>query len=211
MGRMDWCTNSGWNDEIEARFFQKLKRARDKVQPLRAQAASLVETHPTVALALLRLYFEAGDDGQRADAYAIQADAYKVLGDVNLTIAALECAVAEERRRPFVKTQAHIEIPFLVASLGLRERYPRALQLLAESKDEMIFPIQHFKWHVASALILAAMNDVSAARGHALSALHYAASTDSGFRRHRSLGLVGPTHDELRAQLLELVGEVGRA
>lgn len=208
---MDWCTNADWNDEIKAGFFQKLKRARDKVQPLRAQAASLTESHPMVALELLQLYFEAGDDLLKPLAYWIQADAYKALGDVNLAIASLECALVEERRYSAITTQACIEIPFLVATLALRERYVRARQLLAESGDELVFPVQHFKWHAANALILAATDDLSSARRHALAALQHAASADSGFRRHRSLGLVGPTHDELRARLLVLAGEAGRA
>ncbi|MFM9848084.1 MAG: hypothetical protein ACKVP3_13095 [Hyphomicrobiaceae bacterium] len=46
MGRDDWFRNTSWDADIEAAFFKKLSRARDKAQYLRIQASHLASSQP---------------------------------------------------------------------------------------------------------------------------------------------------------------------
>jgi hypothetical protein len=69
MGRHHWFRSTDWNEQIEAEFFRRFKRARSgKAQYLTIQALTLVDTGrpelaPT-ALNLIELFFqEHGDPG----------------------------------------------------------------------------------------------------------------------------------------------------
>ena len=83
MSRDDWYRHTDWNAEIDADFEAHLRRARDKAQRLKIQAALLAQTRPEVALRLLERYFESGDAFFLADAYQIQAKARLALGDIS--------------------------------------------------------------------------------------------------------------------------------
>ncbi len=54
----DWYRNTAWDDAIEASFFAKLARARQKAQYVRIQANTLAPTKPDVALRLLDHLFQ---------------------------------------------------------------------------------------------------------------------------------------------------------
>jgi tetratricopeptide (TPR) repeat protein len=109
MGREDWYRSETWNADIEAAFYAKLRRARQKSQYLRIQACHLASTAPTVALRLLDEYFALGDSFDDAQANVDRATAYLVLGDVDAAVAAYEAALKCERLRPNVTTGGHRE------------------------------------------------------------------------------------------------------
>jgi tetratricopeptide (TPR) repeat protein len=204
MGRDDWFRNSEWNPEVEAHFFAKLKRARDKAQYLRIQACSLAKTQPRVALMLLDRYFDTGDNFDRAQAYVDQAEAFSALGEIDKALASYERALAREKEFPNLLTPAYLEMPLLVATTGRHEKYERAMEILAQNRSRPMFPAERFKWHAASALICEASGDTDAARQYALAAINDAQTDHSGFRYHPTVGLVGSMHVDLRHHLTEL-------
>ena len=201
MARDDWFRHREWNPETEAAFFGKLRRARDKKQYLRIQASTIAPHRPEVALRLLDQYFELGDHFDHAQAHVDRASAYLALGDADGAIAAYEAALAREHDYPKLLTQACLDLPFLVASRGIKSRYEQASQLLEQHRSRLMFPVDDFRWHAAHALIASAQGQTFAAREHARLALDAAAKDHSGFRYHPSVALVGTHYEHIREQL----------
>jgi tetratricopeptide (TPR) repeat protein len=201
MARDDWFRHTDWNAEIEAAFFEKLRRARDKKQYLRIQASALASRKPEVALRLLDEYFALGDHFDQAQAHADRASAYFALGESEKAIAALEAALAREEQYPRLLTYAYLDLPFSIALQRIETRYTQALELLERHRARLTFPVDHFRWHAAYALILSARAVASSAREHARLALAAAEKDHSGFRYHRGVGLVGTKYEDIREQL----------
>ena len=91
-----------------------------------------------------------------------------------------------------------------MASCGIRDQYGRALELLLQHKSRVTFPVDHFRWHAARALIAAAAHDVQTANVHSRHALEAAGLEHSGFRRHSAVGLVTEQYDTIVKQLERL-------
>ena len=105
---------------------------------------------------------------------------------------------------PSAQTQAYLELPYLIATLGIREKYGYAIELLDKHRGRLMFPVQYFRWHAAHALIAADSNDVSTAKTHAQEALDAAGLDHTGFRYHPRIGLVTERYDNLLQKLKSL-------
>lgn len=204
MSRDDWFRNTDWDSAIEAAFFARLNRARDKQQPLRIQAHTLAKRHPQAALRLLDEYFKIGEGFDCAQAHVDRASAYEASGEFVNAVKSYEAALAREAAHPNVKTQAYIDLPFLIASQAMARSYGRALQVLEEHQSRLTFPLEHFRWHAAYAFIAAAGGLSNVAREHAQAALDAASRDQSGFRNHPDIGVVGSDYECLRRKLANL-------
>ncbi|MGC2186028.1 MAG: hypothetical protein WA637_22350, partial [Terriglobales bacterium] len=190
MGRNDWFCNKKWDAATEAHFNEKLRRARDKAQPLRIQAYHLQNTHPKAALALLDRYFALGNHFDMASAFLSQAEAHLTLGEQEEALRSLEKALRRERDFPNVKTQAWSRFTLLVAERKLGHLYDTALRVLQDNPlSSLSFPIDGFLWNAAFALIADATGQRKHAAETAAKALEFAALTGSGFRYHADVGL----------------------
>jgi hypothetical protein len=76
--------------------------------------------------------------------------------------------------------------------------------VLDARKADLAFPVQHFMWHAAKALILSTQGESGQARSEAEMALAAADQSSSGFRYHQSLGVVADSHRELQERLRAL-------
>jgi tetratricopeptide (TPR) repeat protein len=201
----DWFRNTTWNEAVERSFNEKLHRAKRKEQYLRIQACTLAQSHPDVALQLLDRYFALKDDFDHAQAYVDRATALLALGRVNEAIESYNAALAREEEFPNIQTTAYLDLPYLIAARGIREKYDDAIQALEKYKARLAspiaFPVDRFCWHAAYALITAERNDAASATAHAQSALEAAALDHSGFRYHPSVGLVSKQYDEVVQKL----------
>jgi hypothetical protein len=200
----DWFRNKTWNEAVERSFNSKLERARRKEQYLRIQACTLARSHPEVALKLLDRYFSMNDDFDRAQAHVDRATALLALGRVNDAIDSYKAALMREGVSPSVQTQAYLELPYLIATRGIREKYGYAIELLDKHRGRLMFPVQYFRWHAAHALIAADSSDAPTAKTHAEDALDAGALDHSGFRYHPRIGLVTEQHDNLLQKLRSL-------
>jgi len=207
MRRGNWWRNVSWNGEIEAAFFNKLARARNKTWYLRNQAAAIASNCPEVALRLLDQYFASGGDLQEAEAHFYRARAHIVLRDMDAAVLAFEATLAREDAVPNFLTWAFHELPVLIATERMSARYDRAVEVLMQRKDRLTFPVQLYQWHGALALILHEQGRASEARHEAHKALEAAEMTDSGFRYHPTLGLVSDTADEFGKRLRDIASE----
>lgn len=197
----DWFRKTTWNEAVERRFSEKLLRARRKEQYLRIQACTLARSHPEVALKLLDQYFSLKDKFDHAQAYVDRATAFLALGRISEAVGSFEAALEREVEFPNLQTQAYLDLPYLIATRSLRERYGQATHLLETHKARLMFPVDHFRWHTAWALIAADGRDAVAAKAHAQRALDAAACEHSGFRYHPALGLVTKQYDGLVQKL----------
>lgn len=205
MSRDDWFRNKEWSPQIESVFRQKLRRARDKFQPLRIQAGYLVESHPKVALGLLAEYFQLGDHFDKAQGYVDQARAHLALGNKEQAINSLQLGLKREREFPNLRTQARSEYALLVATDGEEHLYSDALSVLSEQTPvSLSFPVDKFRWFAAHAIICGALGDSNQARESALKALEWSEVTHSGFRYHPKLGLVGTKYEAIKERLQKL-------
>ena len=193
----EWFRNKEWNAEIASSFNERLGRARRKEQYLRIQASTLANTHPTVSLELLDRYFELPDDFDHAQAHVDRATALLTLGRTDEAIEAYEAALTREAAFPKLLTGAYLEMPFLVAVGKIRNMYERSLELLEAHEDRLMFPVDHFRWHAAKALIAADSQLSEVATRHANQALEAASAQQSGFRYHSSVGLVKEDYDKV--------------
>lgn len=191
----EWFRNTTWNESVERAFNEKLGRARRKEQYLRIQACTLARSHPKVALKLLDRYFELPDDFDHAQAHVDRATAFLALGRVGDAITAYEATLTREVVFRKLQTQAYLDLPYTVATRGIREQYSRALELLHLHESRLKFPVDRFRWHAAHALIAADTRETEASQVHAQRALEAAAIEKSGFRYHPSIGLVTEQYD----------------
>jgi tetratricopeptide (TPR) repeat protein len=161
----------------------------------------LARSNLEVALSLLDRYFSLNNSFDHAQAYVDRATALLSLGRTNEAIESYDAALAREAKFPNLQTQAYLDLPYLIAVRGVRGKYSDALCLLEQHKTRLMFPVDHFRWHAASALIAAETKDFVGAKAHAQDALEAATLDHSGFRYHRTVGLVTDKYDGMIQKL----------
>jgi hypothetical protein len=196
----EWFRNTEWNETIALAFEQKLKRARRKSQYLRIQACTLARTYPLIALELLDRYFSLGEDFDHAQAHVDRASAHLALGNMDAAIQSYEAALEREQGFPRLRTNAYLDLPYLIALNSIEHRFEQAMAMLSGAEDRLMFPVDRFKYHAARAVILARSNP-TAARSEARAAFEAATLDHSGFRYHPALGLVSERHAQALSKL----------
>ena len=199
-----WYRNETWDADIASAFEGKLRRARSKGQYLRIQASYLAEAHPRVALEFLDRYFALGEAFDQAQAHVDRATAWLALGRAEDAFTSFEAALDRERVFPNLLTGAYLQLPYQIALAGAAHRYDQAVALLSTAEDRLMFAVDHFMFHAAKAIIIAARDNVPDARAEATMALEAAGREHSGFRYHPGVGLVSDRHAEALAVLRTL-------
>lgn len=208
----DWYRCTDWNEQVEADFFRRLKRARhQKPQYLVIQAGTLVGTGrrelATTALNLIQLFVQEHYEPFFASgAFHTKAQALLILERSEEAFQAFEAALAARRATPNVIHNTWLEYPLTIARRRARDRYQRALEILNEfvSPSALVFPLQQFQYFATLALISADEGDREGASRWAKNALA-ATTKQAPFSRHPDVGLVGMTDADLQIELEQLV------
>lgn len=205
MGVNDWFRRTTWSKADEAEFFSRLARSRtryNKAQYLRIQASHLadtaVERNLRSAIDLLNIVLAEYEDQrhEKAVSLALRAGCRAGLGEYEAAITDYRGALAAQHAYPQTLTPAHAAFAELVVTLERRDLYSEVLTALAEFGHIDVFPKDIYRSQEARAFIAAESGDKAKAREHAERALVAAAATDSGFRFHKKLGLVGSVSPE---------------
>jgi tetratricopeptide (TPR) repeat protein len=210
----DWFRCREWTQQNEAEFFRRLKRARHhRPQYLTIQALTLVDSGSpelaAIALNLVELFLQEYNRHLfTSQAFHIRARALLLLERGADAFQAFEDALAARRLMPNVIDDAWLDYPLAIARRRIRERYPRALDVLNEflSPHALMLPVQQFRYFATLALISADEGDRDGALRWARNALE-ACSRNAPFSRHPDLGLVGMSDADLQIQLEEMVGD----
>ena len=208
----DWYRCTDWNEQVEAEFFRRLKRARhQKPQYLVIQAGTLVSTGrrelAATALNLIQLFVQEHYAPFFASgAFHTKAQALLILERWEEAFQAFEDALAARRAMPNVIHDTWLEYPLTIARRRARDRYHRALEILNEfmSPSALVFPLQQFQYFATLALISADEGDSEGASRWAKNALA-ATTRQAPFSRHPDVGLVGMTDADLQIELEQLV------
>jgi tetratricopeptide (TPR) repeat protein len=198
---------------VESDFFARLHRARpgNRAQYLRVQAVHLEEAGGAdrlrAAMGLLdRLLREYPDSIEIAAAHWARGRCLEDVGDVNGAVAALRAALAAERARPNVRTEAYLELGMLAVRHGRKDLHDEALAALAEFGGSELLPRQKYEAAAIRAIVLDARGLRAEARMSALRALDASRARTSGLRHHLNLGLVSATKTPLYADLERIAG-----
>jgi tetratricopeptide (TPR) repeat protein len=131
------------------------------------------------------------------------ATAYIAKGEIENAINSYGKALERESASPNLKTDAYILYPLLIVENKLTNLYQSANSVLDEHQERLMFPVDHFRWHAAKAIISTESGNNERAAEHAAQAFDAAQIKKSGFRFHQNLGLVGKEYkgvvNELRA------------
>jgi hypothetical protein len=134
----------------------------------------------------------------------IRAECLTGLNRADEALDAYQESLSAQRAFPNAGTDAYLGFGELVLVLHRADLYRKALDALEEFGVHMPFPIQQYRAAAISARISEARGDLVAARKFAKTALAAASKTESPFRYHRDLGLVGTLEPEIEARLRRL-------
>jgi tetratricopeptide (TPR) repeat protein len=201
----DWFRKVTWSVADAEDFRKRLLRARphNRAQYLRIQAVHLAQASRfDAALGLLEeMVADYPDAAELSMARCQMGECHEALGARERALECYEQALDLMRATPSARNRAWSRFALLVARSGCEARYAQALTVLDAFAGDLMFPVDHFEWHAARALILSRQGHLALAQQEAGKALSAAGQDMSGFRYHPDVGLVGPGSDELRREM----------
>lgn len=208
----DWFRKTTWTGTDASDFEFRLKRARATGRPqyVFIQAQALFETaDDQVIRAALALAERAASDFPRhvhtSAALDLKGQCLERLQDLPGALAAYRLAIDAERSGGCIETDAYLRFAWLVVTHELTAHELEALALLDELASRPAFPVQHFRYHAARALISAKSGRTADAAQDARAAIDAAATDRSGFAFHGKLGLVDRRHEDVQVRLRSLI------
>lgn len=214
MHKDDWFRSSAWEEADRTLFQQKLARARgadSKSQYARIKALSLQQTNDPAkvraAIGLLEHILAEWPDVFDTSSVLLQlAECAELEGRLDDCLQYFAAVFDSQRKRPGLKTQAHLKYGWLVICRALPDHYDPALAILDEFHGDTPFPVEVFRASAIRAVILSRTGrEPARAAGLAAAALAAARMTEVPLRYHSTLGVVKHVDSDIRAELEALV------
>lgn len=198
MIRPEWFRRSTWTEQDRAEFNARLNRSRgasSKAQYLRIQAVHLAEAgHHLAAIELLdRLLAEFPEKLELASTHQQKGESLAHIGQIMPAICEYRAALQMEREYPNVRTGAWLAFGWLVVQHNLQDLYEEVSLVFQEfiDRSRLTFPMEAYRYYAVESIIADSRGNRTSAKAFATQALTEARRTNSGFRYHAKLGLVG--------------------
>lgn len=196
---MAWYTKHTWTNKDEEEFFTRLKRAKEfkKPQYLKTQAFVLIGTNEPELLNVAEVLLNRVLQQYPHDTFN-KSSALNLLGDINLKRNNIQTAlnyykasIDFERNNPNTPhTPSYISYSELIIKTKQTDKYTQVENLIFERMNSVILPIQKYKLASILSVIYQTKKNYRLARHYAEIAEKNATAETSGFRYHKSLGLV---------------------
>jgi tetratricopeptide (TPR) repeat protein len=207
----EWYRNTTWNETIAFEFETRLKRARgsdSKAQYLKLQACHLLfapnaEVQSIGINLLNRLFADypsetwevVGGLNALGEYYLKQKNWKQAEHYFRLVISHFDTSYIQKTYR-----EAQLKLAEALLKSGSTEFLSEAYQLIsAFTVSELLLNNQLFYFYQLAALICNELNEVDEAKTFANHALEIARITESQFTRHKTVGLVKATEQEIKA------------
>jgi tetratricopeptide (TPR) repeat protein len=209
----NWFRNTTWNEDIEQYFFKKLSRVRDKdmqAQYLQLQAGLLASTHNVelmrVAERLISFLFTNYPDNKTEKSTALETLGfiYQNFGDYHKALDYYKQAIDYEKVFPYSITNAFMYYSLLVIKMNRTDLYDDVEKVLFEKRYQYgSFPITLYRKNSVLSIISKQKGDTEKAKYYADLAEQNVAATESGFYKHKTLGLVRERDEHLDKLMYE--------
>jgi len=197
----DWYRCSTWTQEDEIEFFKRLKRAQKHNRPqyLRIQANCLYETKNRELLHVAEsLAYKVLTDCLDSEFINIEiAPTHQLLGKIyeelrknDQAILHYQKALVQESVYPNSRTDAYLDYAEVIVKTQRTELFSEAEKILHEHVEHAHFPVQKYKRCIILAIINKHKGDDAEAQKFVAFAKQNSDADTSGFRYHKTLGLV---------------------
>jgi tetratricopeptide (TPR) repeat protein len=139
-----------------------------------------------------------------AQTYLQKAHCLIALGRSEEAIPWFRKVLEQEEASPSAKTQGYLDFPTFIVANERQGLYSEADQILRNHADRLMFPVDHYRWNSALAIISENDGNLVSACEFASRALEAAGQGHSGFRYHPKVGLVQKQDERIQRQLVEL-------
>lgn len=212
MACMDWYRQIAWTEQNESEFERRLSRSRgQRSEYLRIQAVTLADQDlphlAPVAIKLAKRQLELSPAGiSAAQMWATIAKGCITLGRFDEAVEAYRQAVRLEGARPNVRGYHYIDFAWYIATNSAVALYPEVLAAIDENlhEQDLIFPVNQYRFFGALALIAADSGDRAEASRMARNALTSVETKQGPFWRLPLLGLMQRRTDFIRTKLEKL-------
>jgi hypothetical protein len=210
----DWYRRNTWTLNDKQDFFLHFKRAKsyNKAQYLRIQALYLNETGSRDAvqgaLELIELLLsEYPDPTQLENAYSQKAECLEFSNRLDEAIESYRLACQSRRNTPSIHGSAPLGFGMFVVRNNQTKLYAEIQAIFNEFIDgnSIIFPYAKYMYFATNAIIADKYSQPEIARVCAEKALQAASMTNSGFKRHTTVGLVEKRDEVVEEKLLKIL------